>query len=63
MKPLIFHPDALGELHAAPTYYYEEGLLDVADELVSELNDALDQIAAQPRQWKKILENIHAFIN
>jgi hypothetical protein len=61
MKPLIFHPDALGELHAAPRYYYEEDLLNVADELVAELNHALNEITEHPQQWKRILENIHSY--
>jgi hypothetical protein len=59
--PLVFHPEALEELHLAPLYYYENDLLEVGDALVTELNHALDAVTASPRRWKKILENIHSY--
>ena len=36
MKILLYHPDALGELHAAPRYYYDNDLIDVGDNLVAD---------------------------
>jgi len=61
MKPLVFHPEALGELHVAPVYHYEKDRLDRGDALVAELNQALTAIAEHPHRWKRILENIHSF--
>ncbi len=61
MKPLRFHPEALGELHVAPIFHYDNDLLEVGDALVAELNRALTEIAERPGQWKRILETIHSY--
>jgi len=61
MKPLKFHPEALGELHVAPIYHYEGDRLEIGDALVAELNGALNEIAEYPGRWKRILENIHSY--
>jgi hypothetical protein len=61
MKPLAFHPEALGELHVAPVYHYDTGYPEVGDALVDELNHALNEIAEHPHRWKRILQDIHAY--
>lgn len=61
MKPLKFHPEALGELHVAPVYHYDSDLFDVGVALVDELNHALSAIAEHPQRWKRILHDIHSY--
>jgi hypothetical protein len=61
MKPLVFHPEALEEIHVAPLYYYENDLLAVGDRLVAELNRALDEILKRPHLWKRVLGIIHSY--
>jgi len=61
LKPLKFHPEALGEIHVAPIYYYDADHLEAGDALVAELNHALDEISEHPQRWKKILENIRSY--
>ena len=60
LKPLKFHPEALGELHVAPIYYYEMDCFETGDALVAELNHALNEISEHPQQGKRIFENIHS---
>ena len=61
MKALLYHPEALGEVHEAARYYYENDLIEVGDSLVSELNSALSDIAEHPQRWKKIVENVQSY--
>ncbi len=61
MKPLLIHPEALGELQEAPLYYYDDGNIKSGDELVAELNLALEQVSERPGSWKRILEDIHSY--
>ncbi len=53
MKPLNYHPDALGELHEASLFYYEGGVPEKGNALVAELNAALAQISEHPRRWRE----------
>jgi plasmid stabilization system protein ParE len=61
MKPLLYHPEALGELQEAPQYYYKNDSIRAGDALVAELNSALEQIAEHPSRWKKILADVRAY--
>jgi hypothetical protein len=61
VKTLLYHPEALGEVHAAPNYYYDQDLIEVGDHLVQELNSARSEISEHPHRWKKILENVRSY--
>ena len=60
MNSIFYHPEALGELHAAPHYYYENDLIEIGDQLVAELNATLSDLAEHPARWKKVVEGIRA---
>lgn len=61
MKPLLYHPEAMTELECAPKYFQEHFLISNADELESELLQALQELQADSDLHPEVAPGLRAW--
>jgi plasmid stabilization system protein ParE len=61
VKPPDLHPAALEELKSAVSWYLERNET-AALNFVTEVDQAIDLIAASPRRWPQDLRGTHKFV-
>jgi plasmid stabilization system protein ParE len=61
VKPLEIHPEALAELKSAVAWYLDRNEA-AADNFATEMDRAIDLIAASPQRWPRGLHRTRKFV-